>query len=246
MDKEDIFEEIIDIGKKRGKLTYAEIYDAVPPEYFPTDEMEELMDLLRDAGITVIDDRETDVTEEERLPSEEEETYEKTEDIVQVYFHSMGNISILTRDEEVELAKGLEEGKEIVKEIITQLPLYKRLEASLHGNNGDDADEQEEERAEKALKMSLRVLDSIIESIRIVDGKTARYGNLKHLKRMINEKKKQDINSARLTAIAKEVQNEYKRIESEVGIDVEELKAKWDRIMRATTLAKTAKNEMTM
>ena len=44
MDKEDVFEEIIDIGKKRGKLTYAEIYNLVPPEYFPTDEMEELMD----------------------------------------------------------------------------------------------------------------------------------------------------------------------------------------------------------
>jgi len=244
MDKEDVFEEIIDLGKKSGKLTHAEIYNLIPPEYFPTDEMEELMDLLQDAGIAVVDDRETDLGEEELLPSEEEEPYEKTEDIVQVYFHSMGSISILTRDEEVELAKGLEEGKEIIKEIITQLPLYRRLEAGLDNGNGDDAEEQQEERSEKALEMSLQVLDGIMESIRIVDGKTARYGNLKHLRRMINEKKKQKINSARLAAIAKEVQSEYKRIESEVGIDVDELKAKWDRITRAKTLAKTAKNEL--
>ena len=184
------------------------------------------MDLLQDAGIAVVNDRETDINEEELLPSEEEETFEKTEDIVQVYFHSMGNISILTRDEEVELAEA--EGKEIIKEIITQLPLYKRLEASLDGNNGDDADEPEE-RAEKALELSLQVLDSIMENIRVIDGKTARYGGLKHLRKMINERKKQEINSARLAAIAREVQSEYKRIESEVGIDVDELKAKWDR-----------------
>ncbi len=41
----------------------------------------------------------------------------------------MGNISILKRNEEVELAKRLEEGKEIIKGIVTALPLYKKIEA---------------------------------------------------------------------------------------------------------------------
>jgi RNA polymerase primary sigma factor len=244
MDKEDVFEEIIDIGKKHGKLTYAEIYNLVPPEYFPTDELEELMDLLQDAGIAIVDDREPDIDEDELLPSEEEEAPERTEDIVQVYFHSMGNISILTRDEEVELAKGLEEGKDIIKEIVTKLPIYRRLEAGLDGNNGDYAEEPEEERAKKALELSLQALDSIMDNIRVIDGRTARYGGLRHLRKMINEKKKHEINSSRLNAMAKEVQSEYKKIESEVGISIGELKTKWDRITRAKTLAKTAKNEL--
>ena len=77
--------------------------------------------------------RNTDTPDEEILASEEEEEYEKTEDIVQTYFHSMGNISILKRDEEIELAKRLEEGKEIIKGIVTALPLYKKLEANLDG-----------------------------------------------------------------------------------------------------------------
>src|SRR4030043_1341970 len=125
MEKEDIFEEIIDIGKRRGKLTYDEINDALPSEYFPPDELEELMDLLHDMGVEVVDDQDPDITEEEILASEEEEEHEKAEDIVQTYFHSLGNISILKRNEEVELAKRLEEGKEIIKEMITTLPLYK-------------------------------------------------------------------------------------------------------------------------
>jgi len=244
MDKEDIFEEIIDVGKRRGKLTYAEIYELIPPEFFPTDEMEELMDLLHDAGIAVVDDQATDINDEDRMASEEEETFEKGEDIVQVYFHSMGNISILTRDEEVELAKGLEEGKDIIKEVITQLPIYRRLEAGLNGDNGDDAEEPEEERAEKAIELSLQALDSIMDNIEVIDRKTAKYGGLKHLRKIINQRKKQETSSAKLAAVAKEVQNEYKRIESEVGINVDELKIKWDRITRAKTLAKTAKNEL--
>ena len=69
-------------------------------------------------------------------------------------------------------------------------------------------------------------------------------GTLKDLKKIINEKKKQDINPVQLNAIAKEVQNEYKQVESEVGIKIDELKAKWDRITKARTLVSEAKNEL--
>ena len=65
MEKEDIFEEIIEMGKSRGKLTYDEINDAVPSEYFSPEELEELMDLLHDMGIEVVDDQETDTADEE-------------------------------------------------------------------------------------------------------------------------------------------------------------------------------------
>jgi len=244
MEKEDIFEDIIDMGKSRGKLTYAEINDIVPSEYFSLSEMEELMDLLRDAGVEVIDDPETDMSEGEFPPPEEEEEHEKTEDIVQTYFHSMGNISILTRNEEIELAKRLEEGKEIIRETIASLPLYKKIEAGLKGNNGDELNKSEDERAEEALDMSLTLIEGLMDSIRFADEKIERYGNLKKLKKLINEKKKQDMNSIRLNAVAKEVQREYRRVESEAGIRIDELKVKWERITRARTLSGEAKNEL--
>jgi RNA polymerase primary sigma factor len=74
---------------------------------------------------------------------EELEEYEKTEDLVQAYFYSMGDISILTKDEETELAKRLEEGKTIIKELVTTLPLYKKLEASLNGDEEEISAEEE-------------------------------------------------------------------------------------------------------
>jgi RNA polymerase primary sigma factor len=244
MEKEDIFEDILEMGKSRGKLTYDEINDAVPSEYFSPEEIEELMDLLHDMGIEVVDDEEPDTPDEEILASEEEEGYEKSEDIVQTYFHSLGNISILKRNEEVELAKSLEEGKEIIKGTVTALPLYKKIEASLDGKNKEDPNNEEEDKTRESLEMSLKVLDDLMIKIEAADRKLAKYGTLKGLKKLIHEKKRKDINPLQLTAIAKEVQNEYKRVESEVGTRIDELKDKWDRITRARTLVSEAKDEL--
>jgi RNA polymerase primary sigma factor len=244
MKEKDLIEEIIDMGKRRGKLTYDEINDALPSEYFSSDELEELMDTLNDMGIKVVDEQDTDTIEEEFLVSEEEEEHEESEDLIQAYFHSMGNISILTRNEEVELAKKLEEGKEIVKGIVTLLPLYRNLEASLNSKDEKNLNDAEEEKTDEALEMSLKVLDNLMIKIAIAERKTAKYGTLKDLKKLINEKKKQNINSIQLNTIAKEVQNEYKQVESEAGIKVDKLKVKWDRITRARTLMSEAKNEL--
>jgi len=243
MEKEDIFEEIVDIGKSRGRLTYDEINDFVPTEYFSPSELEELMDLLHDVGIEVVDNGESAV-EEEFPASDEEEGYEKTEDIVQAYFHSMGNISVLKRNEEIEVAKRLEEGKKIIKGLVTALPLYKKLEAELARKDEEDSKDSRDDRMEEALEMSLKALDNLMLKTAIADRKIARYGTLKDLKKLIGAKKKQGINPIKLEAVAKEARNDYKRIESEVGIKIEELKVLWDGITRARTLVDEAKNEL--
>ncbi len=242
MKKKDIFEDIIDIGKRRGMLTYDEINDAVPSEFSSPDELEELRDRLHDTGIEVIDNQKTDITEEEISVSEEEE--EETEDIVQAYFHSMGNISILKKHEEIELAKRLEEGKVIIKGIVTALPLYKKLETSIRGKAEEALTGVAEEKIDEALETSLKVLENLILKIGIADRKIAGYGTLKDVKKIIKDKKKQGISSVELDAIAKEVQNEYRWVESEVGIKVDELKSIWDRITKARTLVSEAKSEL--
>ena len=245
MEKEDIFEEIVDIGKSRGKLTYDEINDVAPAEYFSPAELEELMDLLHDVGIEVVDYHGTDVAEEEAAASGEEEEHEKTEDIVQAYFHSMGNISVLKRNEEIDVAKRLEEGKEIIKGMVTSLPLYMKFKADLEGSEEADSTVSPEGEAEEALEMSLTALNNLMLKVEIADRKIARYGTLKDLKKMIREKKKRGINPVQLDAAAKEIGNEYRLVASEAGIKIDELKSRWERITRARALVGEAKNELT-
>jgi len=241
MRERDIFEEIIDTGKRRGVLTYDEINDALPSEFFSPDEIEDLMDILQDMGVKVVDHEEAVLPEEE--VEEELEEYEKTEDLVQAYFYSMGDISILTKDEETELAKKLEAGKEIIKEIVTALPLYKKLEASLNGGEEEELS-PEEERADEALIESVEVLDNVMKEIEAADRKMSRYGSLKVLKNAIKEKKKKNINAKRLESLAKEIEKTYKKVESEVGVKINDLKLMWARIEKAKILMSTAKNEL--
>ncbi len=253
MKERDIFEEIIDIGKRRGVLTYDEINDALPAEFFSPDELEDLMDLLQDMGVKVTDSEEGAI-EEEVHEEEEVGEYEKTEDLVQAYFHSMGDISILTKDEETELAKRLEEGKEIIKSIVVELPLYKKVEATLAIEEevieetdeavDEENGEEEEEKPDEALITSLKILDSLMTKIEIADRKIGRHGSLKDLRKLIAEKKKKDVNPTKLAALAKEVQAEYKRVEDEVEVKIDDLKGKWDRITRARALVTEAKNEL--
>jgi len=240
MRERDIFEEIIDIGKRRGILTYDEINDALPSEFFSPDEIEDLMDILQDMGVKVVDHEEAILPEEE--VEEELEEHEKTEDLVQAYFYSMGDISILKRDEETELAKRLEAGKEIIKEIVTALPLYKKLEASMNGE--EEELNPDEERTDEALVKSVEVLDNLMKEVETMDKKIARYESFKELKNTIKEKKKKNINTTKLEILAKEVEKAYKRVKSEVGVKINDLKAIWTRIVKAKTLISTAKNEL--
>ncbi len=70
----DIYNEIIALGKRRGTLTYDEINDAFPSEFFSPDEMEDFMDLLQDMGVKVIDNQEHATDGEEWLAGEEEKS----------------------------------------------------------------------------------------------------------------------------------------------------------------------------
>ena len=101
MREDDIFTEIIDPGKMRGMLNYSAINDAFLPGSLCNDELEDPLDLLHDIGIKVVDTQEpTDFEEEEQAEQEnqDEGKYEKPEDLIQAYFLSMGDITILTKD----------------------------------------------------------------------------------------------------------------------------------------------------
>ena len=244
MREKDIFDEIIDVGKRRGVLTYDEINEALPSEFFTPDEIEDLMDLLQDMGVRVVEYEETQPAGE--IEREELQEYEKTEDLVQAYFHSMGDISILTKDEEVELAKKLEEGKTILRKIFRTFPLTRRVEKSF--DSGEEILE-EEERADEIAKIVLNKIKSSVEEIKAVNERLAPYGkSLNSLKKLIREEKnKKRINYNKLAAIEEVeriTQKTRKRIESEIGVKIENLEARWEDIYKVQAFVTEAKNEL--
>ena len=237
MREKDIFEEIIELGKRRGVLTYDEINEALPAEFFSPDELEDLMDLLQDMGVKVVDQDGTARAEEEA--EEEAPEYEKTEDLVQAYFHSMGNISILTKYEETQLARQLEEGKHILANILTTMPFYQKEMALDAGE-----EEPEEGTTDATIMEAYLYLEEKMAHAEAFDARIARYGSLKALRKVINERKKKGITPRKLDALYKEVLQGYKKAEAETGVKIDELKGAWDRLKKARELMTLSKNEL--
>ena len=241
MKEKDIFEEIVNLGKRRGVITYDEINEALPSEFFSPDEIEDLMDVLSDMGVKVVDYEEGAPPEEEL--EEEVEEQERAEDLVQAYFNSMGDISILTKYEEIELAKKLEEGREIIRGTITTLPLFDKIKDTLTVEDEEEA-LPEEEKADEALIKTLVRLEELMTIMDYADKKIKRYGSLKELRATVNEKKKKGQSPKKIETLLKDVQAEYKKIEAEVGIKADALKDMWSKISKARYLVGETKNEL--
>jgi RNA polymerase primary sigma factor len=159
----DILDEVIDLGKRRGTLTCNEITDALSSEFFSPAEIANLIDLLADMGIRVLD-REDPSGEE---ISDEVAECERSENLVSVYFHSIGPISVLSKYEETELLKSLENAKKIIREIVSATPLYKRINATL---NCDKKEASEEEQSDDdAATVSLQILDNLMVKVEHIE-----------------------------------------------------------------------------
>ncbi len=111
-------------GKQRGYLTYEEMNEDLPDEAVSPDKLDSLLMTLDELGIELLDESEVDRREafadgEEEAPAEKEEE-EKAEveelesgsrridDPVRMYLTQMGEIPLLTREQEINLARKIE------------------------------------------------------------------------------------------------------------------------------------------
>ena len=177
---------------------------------------------------------------EEDIPSEKnEEKYTGHEDLVQTYFHSIGENPILTKDEETEIAKKLEKSRKIIKAIVTAMPLYRRMEAA-----SEIQDEEDDEKPDKALNASLRILEERMRTIQTAERKLEHYGSLDDVKKMIKDKKKHNGLPAELLTLAGEMEDAYHAIETEAGLSAEQLRNLWSRITKEMSVITGARNEL--
>jgi len=165
----DLFEEIIDLGKQRGFVTYNDIDGLLSPEL---DEQEDLVHLLQDLEIEITDGQGPDGEQEE--VSEEQEQHEKSEDLVQSYFHSMGDIGVLSKDEETDLAKKIEEGNRIIRDLVRTVPLYKKFLKEVSYRFAEEESSSEEGRVDAALRDTLAALDHVMTGVSIPKGKSSK------------------------------------------------------------------------
>ncbi len=135
-------------GKEKGALTFDQI-NAVLPADFPPEQVDELLSGFEARGISIL--RDDPLSESEptgtRVGSEDEservasviddedgddaasvidEELGRTDDPVRMYLREMGSIELLSREGEIEIAKRIEAGRNMVLEALCESPLTMR------------------------------------------------------------------------------------------------------------------------
>ena len=124
---ESITEQLLKDGKKDGNLSYDEIGDAFEKFQIDSDDIDELYKTFEKEGINLVDKKDLkDDDEEEVDVTKEDLSVPKgvtVDDPVRMYLKEIGKISLLTAEEEVEIAKRMEAGDESAKKELAEANL---------------------------------------------------------------------------------------------------------------------------
>jgi len=162
MKERDIFEEILDSTQKHGMMAAHEIVDTVQQGWLHVNEFGGLPDLLeedREGGHA--ERQQVDGGEDESAGDSEQE-YDRAEDLIQAYFHSMGDIVILTREEERALSKSLKAGKDLLRAAVESMPVYREVEASFNACEQAEIISTGGEKNESILDKTLAIIDDVM------------------------------------------------------------------------------------
>ena len=125
--------QLIAKGKVQGYLTYAEVNDHLPSDIVDPEQIEDFIGMINDMGIQVHEvapDEDSLITDSAAVTTDDEDAEEvaalasvdsefgRTTDPVRMYMREMGSVELLTRTDELKIAKRIEEGQQqLVKAI---------------------------------------------------------------------------------------------------------------------------------
>jgi RNA polymerase primary sigma factor len=138
-DKQSQLKLLIAKGKEQGYLTYGEVNDHLPSEIVDPEQIEDIVNMINDMGITVYEkapDAESLILSDNAVSNDDDAADEaaaalatvdsefgRTTDPVRMYMREMGTVELLTREGEIRIAKRIEEGLDQVRVALAQYPL---------------------------------------------------------------------------------------------------------------------------
>ncbi|MCD6186525.1 MAG: RNA polymerase sigma factor RpoD [Desulfuromusa sp.] len=126
----DEIQQLIDMGKERGFLTYDEVNDMLPANMVSSEQLEDVMSMFGEMDIEIVESeskasrsKDDESEGDEREVELEAGTLGRTSDPVRMYLREMGQVALLTREGEVEIAKRIEEGEAQVTKVVMRTPI---------------------------------------------------------------------------------------------------------------------------
>ncbi len=147
-------EQLISLGRHKGHLTYEEVNALLPNDVVSSEEIDEILTILGNEKIAIVDSPEQAAKDAEKADEKPEEA-EKLEGLVQaaevveerlgqmddpvkMYLRQMGQISLLTREDEIRFAQRIEEAEGRFRQVVlathlARLEVLRVVQRIVHG-----------------------------------------------------------------------------------------------------------------
>src|ERR1700719_4963048 len=176
---------LVDLGREQGYLTFEQVNDFLPQDVASPTDLRAALESFEDMDIKVLEEVPTESAEgeieaePEKEPDEEAPDTGDSSDPVRLYLKEMGNFQLLSREQEVDIAKRIEAGEQEVEEEVLKSPVtldrvIEIAERVLQGEaelreiyeeNDEPSTDPDEERGPEADEKQLKKLTASLKKL---------------------------------------------------------------------------------
>lgn len=129
-----VIDKLIALGKEKGHLTYEEVNNILPDDMFSSEEIDKVIDILDKEDIGLIEKKKEEyvLPQEQRLKKgtlKEEgiPRLAQVDDPVKMYLRQMGQIPLLTREQEITLAEKIKNAEDLFRKNVLWTNIAKKI-----------------------------------------------------------------------------------------------------------------------
>ncbi|HYG34278.1 MAG TPA: RNA polymerase sigma factor RpoD [Clostridia bacterium] len=173
VDLAETIKTLLHLAHENGHITYDDINDVLPEGLSPED-LDELYTKLRNLDIEIVDHAEVERAKPAEAEEDEDSRLEVLDDPVRMYMNQMGKVPLLTREQEVEICKRIEEAESEMKRLVYGLGFTAKEHIAIAEKLLSEPPKERFDRVVVDKKVAnreghLKDLRSIIKKVRVMD-----------------------------------------------------------------------------
>jgi RNA polymerase primary sigma factor len=175
LDLTETIKTLLHLAHENGHVTYDDINDVLPDGLTP-DDLDELYTKLRNLDVEIVDHAEVEKAKPEEPEEEADTRLEVLDDPVRMYMNQMGKVPLLTREQEVEICKRIEEAEAEMKRLVYGLGFTAKEHIAIAEKLLSEPPKERFDRVVVDKKVAnreghLKDLRSLIKQVRVLDAK---------------------------------------------------------------------------
>ena len=175
-EKDRRIKQLVKQSKGKGFLTYEAINEALPEDVVSPTEIDSIMILLKGMDIEILDEQQLEKRKKKWVERDKKSRMaakmEVLDDPVRMYLKQMGQVSLLTREQEVEISKRIEQAEEMVSKVICSCDYTPREAVNLARRIAAGKERFDRVVIDKKVKSRegyIKRLNSVIKQMKAID-----------------------------------------------------------------------------